>query len=178
MEVVVDLKSLEVESYGGNPALKVPSLRTPAGIWFGALNICRELARLSERKLRVVWPEALEQPLLANMQELTLHAMATEVGLIMSSQPEPPGDTFQRGKMGRSLHNSLSWLDAHAEQALAALPPDRDLSYLEVCLFCLVTHLEFRQVAPTAPYRALVTFCQRFGQRTSCEETGFRFDAQ
>jgi glutathione S-transferase len=177
LEVVRDLNSLELESYGGNPALKVPSLRTPRGTWFGALNICRELARVSERKLRIVWPEALEQPLLANMQELVLHAMATEVGLIMSNVPDVTTESAHRLKMGRSLHNTLSWLDAHVEAALAALPSERELSYLETCLFCLVKHLDFRKVLSPAPYGALTTFCERFSTRSACRETEFRFDA-
>jgi glutathione S-transferase len=176
LEVVHDLRSLELESYGGNPALKVPTLRAANGTWFGALNICRELARVSQRPLRIVWPEALEQPLLANMQELVLHAMATEVGLIMSSLPGTPNEPFPRVKLTSSLRHTLSWLDEHTPLALAALPHDRHLSYLEACLFCLVTHLDFRQVLPTAPYPALVSFSQRFGARLSCAESEFRFD--
>lgn len=176
LEVVRDLNSLETEVYGGNPALKVPSMQSANVTWFGALNICRELARVSERELCIVWPEDLEGPLLANMQELVLHAMATEVGLIMSSLPREPTETFHRAKMTRSLCKTLSWLDANSQQALAALPEERDLSYLETCLFCLVTHLDFRQVLPTAPYAALVSFSRHFGTRPSCEETAFRFD--
>jgi len=177
LEVVRDLKSVEIQTYGGNPALKVPSMRTASSTWFGALNICRELARIAKRELCIVWPEALEHPLLANMQELVLHAMATEVGLIMSSLPEEAIETVHRSKMSNSLHNTLSWLDTHVAQALAALPEERHLSYLEACLFCLVTHLEFRKLVPTAPYPALAAFCQRFGERPSCEQTQFRFDA-
>ena len=176
-EVVRDLKSLEVEQYGGNPALKLPSLRTANATWFGALNICRELARASSRALHVVWPEALEEPVLANFQELVLHAMATEVGLIMSSLPNEPTETQHRGKMTRSLQNSLSWLDAHVQQVLAALPAERDLSYLEVCLFCLMAHLDFRDVLPTAPYPMLVEFSRAFGTRPACRETAFHFDS-
>jgi glutathione S-transferase len=177
LEVVRDLSSLDLESYGGNPALKVPSLRRASTTWFGALNICRELARVSQREMRILWPEALEQPLLANMQELVTHAMATEVGLIMSLAPEGSTDSVHRRKMTSSLSHTLSWLDAHAPEALAALPNDRQLSYLEVCLFCLVTHLDFRQVLPSAPYPALLSFADRFGTRPSCIETPFRFDA-
>lgn len=176
LEVVPDLGSLDMASYGNNPALKVPSLRTATATWFGALNACRELARICERKPRIVWPEALERPLGANVQELVLHAMATEVGLIMSNVPERPAGRFHRVKMTRSLENTLSWLDSHAPEALAALPQERELSYLEVCLFCLVTHLDFRQVLATAPYPSLVAFCQRFGERPSCRETEYRFD--
>jgi hypothetical protein len=43
-------------------------------------------------------------------------------------------------------------------------------------MFCLVQHLEFRDILPTAPYRALGEFCQRFAQRASARETMFRFD--
>jgi glutathione S-transferase len=177
LEIVCDLGSLEIANYGDNPALKVPSMRTANATWFGALNICRELFRISQRDLHIVWPESLDQPLLANMQELVLHAMATEVALIMSNLPGEPTDTRHRAKMAISLRNTLAWLDAHTPQALGALSEERDLSYLEVCLFCLVTHLEFRQVLPTAPYPALVSFCQRFGTRPSCAQTAFLFDA-
>jgi hypothetical protein len=47
---------------------------------------------------------------------------------------------------------------------------------LEVSLFCLVTHLEFRNVLPTDSYAALNTFCQRFATRASVGETPYRFD--
>lgn len=176
LQVVRDLKSLDTQDYGGNPALKVPSLISGDATWFGALNICRELARASERRLRIVWPEALEQPLLANLQELVLHAMSTEVGLIMSGNAEQPSASGHRLKMTQSLTNSLSWLDTSIHAALAALPPERDLSYLEVTLFCLITHLDFRQVLSTAPYGNLTDFCQGFGVRASCASTEYRFD--
>jgi len=167
---------LDAHDYGGNPALKVPSLRTSQATWFGALNVCRELVRRADRRWGVVWPEALDQPLLANMQELVLHAMSTEVGLIMSGIAEPAGDTFHRAKMTRSLANTLAWLNTNIGRALAALPPERDLSYLEVTLFCLVTHLDFRNVVSTAPYRELAAFRHDFGARPSCTRTEYRFD--
>jgi hypothetical protein len=170
----MDLTSFDTQDYGGNPALKVPSLRTPDATWFGALNICRELARASERPLHIIWPEALEHPLLANMQELALHALSTEVALIMSVSAA--SDAAHREKMTRSLANTLSWLDANVRPTLAALPPERDLSYLEVALFCLVAHLDFRKVLPAAPYLELTGFCQEFGARTSCRNTEYRFD--
>jgi glutathione S-transferase len=176
LEVVRDLKSVDANDYGGNPALKVPSLRTPGATWFGALNICRELARVSERPLRIAWPETLETPLLANVQELVLHAMATEVGLIMSNNADQPSDTSHRNKMTRSLGNVLSWLDANVRPAMAALPQERDLSYLEVTLFCLVTHLVFRNVMSTAPYLELKAFREAFGSRSSCRDTEYKFE--
>jgi len=175
-DIVCNLESLNPQDYGGNPALKVPSLRTAQLTWFGALNVCRELVRLAERRLRVVWPEALDDPLLANMQELVLQAMSTEVGLIMSSIAGQPSDTLHRQKMQQSLENTLSWLDAHLRTARAALPPDRDLSYLEVTLFCLVAHLDFRKVLPTAPYAELTAFRDDFAERPSCKGTEYQFD--
>jgi glutathione S-transferase len=176
LEVVRDLASLDAREYGGNPALQVPSLRTAQATWFGSLNVCRELVRLAGGRSRVVWPEALEQPLLANMQELVLQAMSTEVGLIMSRIAAQPIDTFHRAKMTQRLANTLSWLDAHVGPALAALPPERELSYLEVTLFCLVAHLDFRNVMSTAPYSELTAFGQRFGARPACAATEYQFD--
>jgi glutathione S-transferase len=175
-EVVRNIQSLDAHDYGGNPALKVPSLRTPEATWFGALNICRELVRLAERPLRVVWPEALNRPLLANMQELVLQAMSTEVGLIMSRVGGQPTGTFHQVKMTDSLTSSLAWLDTNLAPTLAGLPADRDLSYLEVTLFCLVAHLDFREIAPTAPYSKLVEFRNGFGARASCQATPYQFD--
>ena len=43
-------------------------------------------------------------------------------------------------------------------------------------LFCLVTHLEFRSVVPTAPYWRLNEFCLQFADRASAHETTYRFD--
>ena len=178
--VVRDLLSTEIDDYGGNPALRLPTLETPRGLWFGALNICRELSRQAQRHLRVVWPEDLAEPLLASAQELVVQAMATEVALIMAKATAGGGAVGERapeGKMWKSLLNMLAWLEDHAEEALAALPAERDMSYLEVTLFCLVTHVGFREVLPVAPYRRLDQFCQRFATRPSAAATAFRFDA-
>lgn len=175
-EAVHDLMSSDPEVYGGNPALKLPTLRTPRGTWFGALSICRELARLSSHGTRLVWPEDLDDPVLANAQELVVQTMATEVTMIMSKISAAGDGGAYQAKMNTSLSNVMSWLEENAPPALAALPRDRDLSYLEATLFCLVTHLEFRNVLPTAPYAALNEFCQRFATRASAQDTTYRFD--
>src|SRR5689334_912784 len=67
--VVRDLMSSDPADYGGNPALRIPVLQTSRGVWFGALNASRELWRQSGSKARVVWPEDLDTPVLANAQE-------------------------------------------------------------------------------------------------------------
>jgi glutathione S-transferase len=176
LQVVRDLLSPSAADYAGNPALKLPSLQAASGTWFGALNVCRELARLSTRRLRIVWPEAAHEPLLANAQELTVHALTTEVSLIMSKLGGTAADSAHQDKMRTSLLNVMSWLDAHVEAALAALPADRALSFLEVSLFCLVTHLEFRAVLPLADYPALAEFSRQFSERTCARETAYHFD--
>lgn len=175
--VVRDLMSSNPEDYGGNPALKIPSLQTPRGVWFGSLNVCRELWRRSSPRPRVVWPEDLDEPLLANAQELVLQAMSTEVSLIMGKLAGTSDSSAHQAKMRQSLVNMMSWLEENAKSVLAALPPHRDLSYLEVTLFCLVTHLEFRDVLPTASYSELKKFCQQFATRASIGETPYRFDS-
>jgi len=143
---------------------------------FGALNVCRELWRRSSPRPRVVWPKDLDEPLLANAQALVLQAIATEVTLIMSGLGGAGDGSAHQAKMRTGLVNMMSWLEENASPTLAALPPHRDLSFLEVTLFCLVTHLEFRGVLPTASYSELNTFCQRFATRASIGETTYRFD--
>lgn len=171
--VVPDLSSCDPNDYGGNPALRIPVLRTPEGDWFGSVNICRELSRRSVVGLRVVWPEELHEPLFASAQELVLGAMATEVSLILARAAG--SENAHLAKMKQSLEGTLAWLDEHCERVLARLP-ERDLSYLEVTLFCLVTHLGFREVAPVSGYANLARFCRSFGARASAEATEYRFD--
>jgi glutathione S-transferase len=173
-QVVRDLTSLDPNDYGGNPALKIPSLRAADGDWYGALAVCRELVRRSSRPLRVVWPEDFRDPRLSNTQELVLHAMATEVNLIMT---KPEGDRARdQDKRTRSLTGTLAWLESHAPAALTALPPDRDLSFLEVTLYCLLRHLEFRKVLPVTPYAQLASFCLSFESRDSVRTSEFKYD--
>ncbi|WP_224240976.1 glutathione S-transferase family protein [Hyalangium gracile] len=175
-KVVRDLMSSNPEDYGGNPGLRIPSLQTPQGVWFGSLNVCRELWRRSSLKPRVVWPEDLDQPVLANAQELVLQAMATEVSLIMSKVGGANETSAHQAKMRQALLNMMAWLEENTKAVLAALPPQRDLSYLEVSLYCLLMHLQFREVLPTDGYAELTRFCQQFGMRPSAIETTFRFD--
>lgn len=175
-EVVRDLGSRDPAAYGGHPALRIPCLQAEGGVWFGALNICRELARRSTREVRVVWPEALEHPTAANAQELTLQAMANEVTLITSALGGEAGPSAFRLKVQDGLERSLAWLDQNLDQALAALPAGHRASYLEVTLYCLLTHLDFRGVASTAPYARLAAFAKEYGARPSAELTPYRFD--
>ncbi len=175
-EVVRDLMSLAPGDYAGNPALKLPILRTSEGVWFGTLGICRELARRSARALDVVWPEQLAAPLLSNAQEVTVQAMATEVNLIMAKAAGSGGPLAHLEKMRESLGNSVAWLDRELPDLLAALPAGRSLSYLEVTLFCLGTHLGFREVLDTSGFGNLTRFCDAFGARPSARATGYRFD--
>jgi glutathione S-transferase len=174
-DLVRDLMSCDTSDYAGNPALRLPVLKTGDAAWFGALPICRELARRGARPLRIVWPEHLEQPLLANAQELTLQGMATEVSLIMGSLGGAAEATPHPVKMRISLTNTVLWLDAALPDVLAALPAERDLSFLEVTLFCFVEHLAFREVLPVEGYRNLVDFCAAFRARPSAAKTLYRF---
>ncbi|WP_394830394.1 glutathione S-transferase domain-containing protein [Pendulispora rubella] len=177
LRVVHDLMSADAADYGGNPALKMPTLVTSHGTWFGALPICRELARQSSLRLRIVWPEDLDTPLLSNAQELTVHAMAMGVSLTLGKVSGVPVDNAHRLKMERSLLSTLSWLDANVAEARSALPAERHLCFLEVTLFCLTTHLKFRDTVPTASYSSLNAFCESFAARSSARATEYRFDA-
>lgn len=173
-----DLLSLDPADYGDNPALKIPTLLTPEGTWFGALNICRELARRAPHPRNVVWPEHLTTPLLANAHELALHAMATEVTLIITARAAQTEGAAQAPsahltKLQTSLTQSVEWLEGNLPAVLAALPAERDLSFLEVCLYCLVRHLDFRRVLSTEPYAALRAFAAQFDERPAAQSTPF-----
>jgi len=173
-QVASDLMALERARFGGNPALRLPILKTPAGEWFGSMAICRELSRRATREVRVVWPEQLVTPLLSNAQELVLQAMATEVELIVAGRGAPA--TPHLIKRRASLESSVGWLNERVDEVVAALP-EREASFLETTLFCLTEHLRFREVLETAPFQRLEAFARDFAQRPAARATPFAFDA-
>ncbi len=174
LQVVPDLMAATPEAYGGNPGLKVPNLITDEGVVFGALNSCRTISELSTKPRRVVWPEHVRTPLAANAQELILQAMATEVTWVLSAAAGA-GESSYASKLRVALLQILAWLDAHVCDALTELP-QRDFSYLEFCLFCLMEHLEFREVLPIDPYPSLGRIRTEWAQRASACVTRFHFD--
>jgi glutathione S-transferase len=171
---VLDLTTLDPSAYAQNPALKIPVWVDEQGSLFGAENICHALRRRSGKTAASVILRG-DQPerAVANAEELTLHVMSCGVSLIMAKatgNAAPP-------KVTPSLHNSLRYLDETLPATLAALPSSRLLSFLEVALFCVVTHLEFRDIADASAFRRLQDFCLSFAERDSVEATPYRFDA-
>ena len=174
---IYDMKALGPEVYAGNPALKLPILRTADGVVFGALNICRTLAEHATRPVRIVWPEDLRDQLSRNAQEMVWHAMAAQVQIIMGTAiGKLPADNVFFVKMSAGLEGALSWLDANLPEALRALPTPRDVSVFEVTLFCLIEHLSFRITVSVTPYPALTRFATGFANRPSARETIYQFD--
>ena len=178
---VYDLKSTESATFGGNPARKVPALVEGEGdsaeILVGTENICRRLAEVSTREVRIVWPEQLTGTVSRNAQELVWHAMAAQVQLAFGTMVnELPADNlyFVKGRAG--FEASLAWLDEHLAPALKALPKARDLSLFEVTLYALMEHLPFRGTLSTQPYLRLRDFAAEFGNRESAKQTPYRFD--
>lgn len=174
--LIRDLMSEDPVDYGGHPAMKMPTLHTEAGIWYGSLPISRELVACSESSLHIVWPEDLDRPVASNAQELVLTAMSTEVGLIMGKATGVSADNKHQAKMRASLLGAMEWLELNAGRAIDTLAPDRDLSFLEVSLFCLLEHLEFREVLALDAYPELRAFAQRFALRSSAIATAYKFD--
>jgi len=172
---VLDITSMDTANYVSNPALKVPVLVDADGPLFGTENICRELTRRSHAGSRAVLRGDIADRLVANAEEMTLHAMSTDVILVMAMVADdgravPP-------KLRRSLENGLAYLNENIDRALNALPTDRALSFLEAALFCVVTHLPFRQVMDVSGYERLTSFSDQFGKRESARRTEYRFDA-
>jgi glutathione S-transferase len=172
---VFDIASTSGATFGDNPALRVPSLRTPEGTWFGTLAICRELARRSPLAGRLVWPEDLSDPLTSNAQELVLDAMETEVAIIMGRVAGIGDDHAFLTKPFARLRGMVAWLDTHLDSALARLP-ERRLSYLEATAYAFTTHVEFRGIMPLDAFPKLVAFRSAFGARPCAERTPLRFD--
>lgn len=174
---VYDLASLDPRDYAGNPALKLPVLTQGDAVVFGAENICRVLAESAPERRRIVWPEDVCDMRARNAQELVWHAMQAQVQLGFGTQiAKLPADSVYFVKAAAGLHNALEWLDERLPAVIDALPP-RDLSMLEVSLFCLVEHLAFRATIPLAPYGRLTAFAREFGKRASAGNTAYGFDA-
>jgi glutathione S-transferase len=178
---IFDMRALGPEVYAGNPALKLPILRTESSVLFGAQNICRAIADRAVAEgvapaKGVVWPEALKDDLSRNAQELVWHGMLTQVQLIIGIQVNKlPADNPFFVKTRKGFEGSLQWLDANLSAALKALPP-RDLSLFEVSLHCLVEHLTFRVTLSVEPHPSLVAFSTDFAKRPSARRTVYRLD--
>lgn len=174
---IYDLTVVDPAVYAGNPALKLPTLLRAGSQVFGAENICRALVDLSDGKKRIVWPEELRADVSRNAQEMVWHCMAAQVQLIFGTMVgKLPADNvyFSKGRTG--FEGALRWLDENLSDALGALPSPRDLSLLEVTLFCLLEHLGFRGTLPIEPYPSLVRFTQEFAARPSAQRTAYRVD--
>jgi glutathione S-transferase len=174
---VYDMSSVGAETFADNPTLRVPSLRTDTGTWFGTQNICRELARRTVTPASLVWPEDLVDATSANAQEIVLETMAAEVVVVMAraAQLEPESPYLQKPRA--RIEASVAWLERELPAVLARLP-ERSLSFLEVTAFCLVTHLPFRDVRSLDDCPNLLAFSHAFGARPSACETEYRFDVK
>jgi glutathione S-transferase len=172
---VLDMTTAEPANYGDNPALKIPVLIDEQGPLYGTENICRELALRSGRRDRVVLRGDVPHRLVANAEEMILHAMASVVILITTAMGG--ADRLPPPKTRHSLENALAFLDAHVGELRAALPAARLLSFCETTLYCLVRHLPFRNVMDVGGYQQLLAFCEKFEQRPGAQATSYRFDA-
>lgn len=171
---VYDMTTLDGDAYAGNPALKIPILVDAQGPLYGTENICRELTRRSGMGERVVLRGDVTHRLVANAEELVLHAMSTGVILIMQAVAEH--EPAPQPKLRGSLENALAFLDANLDGVLAALPADRVLSFFETALFSVVTHLPFRKLLDVSGYSNLQRFASVFGDRPGPRATEYRFD--
>lgn len=172
---IADLGNLDPAAYGGHPALKLPSLLTDEGVLTGTLNICRVFARNGARALRVVWPEDGQGLLLANAHELVAHMMQTAVQLAFGTQvARLDGENIYFRKARVGLHGALGWIDGWLSAILTALPP-RDLSFLEVSLYCGWEHLRLRNTLNLEGYPEIAAFAESFSARASAQATPYRF---
>jgi glutathione S-transferase len=174
---VFDITATDSSLFAGNPALKIPTLRRDGALLFGTENICRALAELAPTRKRIVWPEQLTSNVSRKAHELLLHTMAAQVQFAIGTLVSKlPADHPYFTKIRAGFEGALGWLDANLDAALAALPADRELSFFEPALFCLIEHLPFRGTLPVEPYPQLARFAKQFGARPSAQRTAYRFD--
>lgn len=172
---IFDLMSEATETYGGNPALKLPVLKLDGQAIYGSVNICRALAQTASNQRRVVWPWDVDTPLLMNAHEILAHSMAMEVEVVVHEVVEQRlPDTASR-KRRQSLINCLTWLNSHLDGVLQELPA-RDLSLFETGLYCLVSHLPFRNPMDLSGMPNLLAFETDFSTRPAAQATPYRFD--
>jgi glutathione S-transferase len=179
LEVVHDLTSVDAATFGGNPALKVPTLHVGGSALFGTENICRKLAELAGRAddPRVVLADHVTDDLLRSAQELVWHAMAAQVQLRVGiALAELPAENLFFAKARAGMTGALAFVEERLDRLLGLLPAPRDVSLFEVTLFCLVEHVAFRPTVPLEAFPRLRGFAAAFGERASARRTTFRFD--
>ena len=179
LDVVYDLTRTDTEVYGGNPALKVPTLHLGESVLFGTENICRKLVEIAGRAgdARILLSEQLGDDLVRCAQELVWHTMSAQVQLRVGIKVcKLPADNPFFAKARAGMEHSLAWLDSRLNQFLGLLPAARDLSLLEVTLFCMYEHIAFLPTVSLEPYANLKGFVARFAGRESARRTPFHFD--
>jgi glutathione S-transferase len=176
LQPIYDMSSLDPATFGGHPAMKLPSMQIDGRTIFGMQNICRALARIAPRSATIIWPETIDDDRLANAQELVLHSMATQVQIVLGTVvAKLPASTAFFSKLQAGFEGCLAWLDRELPSILQALPP-RDLSLFEVTLYCLIDHLKLRPTVPLEPYAQLGRFREDYGMRESVQQTPYFFD--
>jgi len=179
LDLVVDLLSLNVEDYGGHPALKIPTLHVGESALFGTENICIRLVEVAGRAEdpRIVLSRHLTTDLLRSAQELVWHSMSAQVQLILGVRvANLPIDNpfFAKQKLG--VVGALRWLEGHIDLVLGGLPVLREVSLFEVTLFCLIEHLLFRPMVSLDGLPKLRAFATGFSVRESAQRTPFGRD--
>jgi len=175
--VVTDMTEVDASAYGGNPALKLPTLvRDDGGRVFGALNIARVIAG----DARVVWPEDVRSDRGRNAHEMVAHAMAAQIQIIMGTiVGKVPADNIVFAKARRGLEGALAWLDENVDAVIDEMNdelPTRDASWFEHALGCTVEHFAFRGTVAIEPYRSLARFATAWGACEAATATAYRFD--
>lgn len=172
--VVRDLLDRAPTTYAGNPALKVPILILDGQTHFGSLGICRRLAEQCPTA-NVQWPEDLSAPNDRNACEVVTQAMTTEVAQIMAGRGGVDPASAYVTKLDESLLGSLQWLETYLAQR-PETEPSPILRFLDVSLFCLISHLKFRDAIDLAQFPHSRRFVDAFSTRESAKATEYRYD--
>lgn len=180
LQPVLNLLSQRSEDFGGNPALKVPTLQHQGESYFGALNCCRQLWKLAQPQPAVLWPEQMTTPLLQNAFETIQNGMSSEVALILHEPKERALHSSNDGlaKTRAGLVGGLHWLEQRLPAILTSLSSTpTKLDFVTIQLFCYLEHLEWRGVQSLADFPGLQSFRGTYGQRAAARATTYQFDS-
>ena len=176
-ELLEDLASTNAENYSGNPSLTIPVLLVDDQAVLGSVNICRKFAELSGQREHYSLPEDfIGCQLLQNAHELVMTGMSAQVTIVFSTLFA--GIARENSLVMKSherLNGLLAWLNTNWQEILAQLPQGT-LSTIEVGLFCLLEHIDFRGTEGIFVGRELQEFVTNFGARQSAEDTPFKMD--
>ena len=168
------LRGMDPDAYGSHPGLKMPTMHFDSDVTYGAVNICREIARRTGKVDAVEWPYSrIDDAASANFDEIVFQAMSTQVAAVMAKEvARVDAENILLTKSLAGLTGMMQWLNANFAAYRRSQTAEK-LSITEIALFCLLEHIKFRRSIGTEALFALNDFAKSFASRASAASTDY-----